>query len=352
MRPELAGITRRQHFVFSRRQALAAGCRERELKTRTGARGDWVVVRRGVYAPRDRWDDADEAERYRMRVWATHLTASRGAVHSHASAAALLGLPLRPRWLTLTHVTRAGVRGGRCEGGVKHHRAAYDPWEVVEHDGLWCTGLARTAVDLGRELGFEDGLVAADAALNRGARRGDLDRVLERMWCWPGITAARAAAELADGGAQSIGETLTRILVLELGQGRPETQVAFEDGSRRAEVDLRLRRHLIEFDGKVKYVGRDRGGVDDRRPDEILWAEKRREDWLRSHDGGYGMSRVVWADLLGPHRDRTRERLARDLRRSDELYGHLVEDPPIAGAQLASRAPRPRAAAQLPSSSR
>lgn len=326
MRPELAAIATRQHGVFSRRQAVSTGCREREIKTRTGARGDWVVVRRGVYTARNTWEAADDAERYRMRVWATQLTAAKDAVISHSSAAAFLDVPLRPRWLTMTHVTRRGARGGRCEGGVKHHCAGYDRWELTEHAGVTLTGLARTAIDMGREFGFEDGLVAADAALRHGTTREELFRVLERMWCWPGITAARTAAELADGGAQSIGETLTRILVLELGEGRPETQFVVESGGRRAEVDLRLRRHLIEFDGKVKYVGRDRGGVDDRRPDEILWEEKRREDWLRSHDGGYGMSRVVWSDLFGPNRRETLDRLARDLRRSDQLYGHLVKD--------------------------
>ena len=42
------------------------------------------------------------------------------------------------------------------------------------------------------------------------------------------MTRARAAAAVADGGAQTIGESLTRLLVLELDIGKPETQFDVE----------------------------------------------------------------------------------------------------------------------------
>jgi hypothetical protein len=38
-------------------------------------------------------------------------------------------------------------------------------------------------------------------------------------------------------------------------------------------VDLKLRRHFIEFDGRVKYLRRERDGLADRTPDEIVWEE-------------------------------------------------------------------------------
>jgi hypothetical protein len=190
------------------------------------------------------------------------------------------------------------------------------------------TGPARCAMDMGRRFGFEDGVVAADAALRLGATRADLWRVLARMGCWPHVTQARAAALVADGGAQSIGETLTRLLVLELGRGMPQTQYVLTEGERRAEVDLRLGRLLIEFDGRVKYVGRERGGLADRPPEEVLWAEKRREDWLRGLDSGYLVSRVVWPDLLGRARRATWQRLDRAFQDADRLFGHLDDDPP------------------------
>ena len=326
MTPRLRGLVADQGGVFTRQQAKACGCSERELKTRTGARGDWIVVRRGVYAERAHWGQLDEHARYALRVRAALLTMSTTAVASHSSAAVLLGVPMLRHWQHVVHVTRPGVTGSRTEGGVKHHLAAYDGSEVSMVQGLPVTGLARTAVDIAREFGFEDGAVAADAALRLGATRAELESALRRMRNWPHVTRARASVGVADGGAESIGETYTRLLVLELGLGTPETQFVVRDAMRTARVDLRLRRHFIEFDGKVKYLGRERDDRADRSPDEIVWEEKKREDWLRGYDGGYGMSRVVWADLWGQARERTQHRLYRDITASDRRFGRLDAD--------------------------
>ena len=323
MNPGLRAVASSQGGLFTRRQAAASGCSERELKTRTGARGDWAVVRRGVYCERTLWDASNHDERYRLRVRAATLTAATPAVISHSSAAAHLDIPLSPHWTALVHVTRPGVTGSRTEGGVKHHLAAYTDTELTSVAGLTCTGLARTAVDIGRDLGFTDGAIAADAALRLGATKHELESVLERMWSWPYVTRARSAVKVADGGAQSIGETLLRLVLLELGIGEPETQFVVEDGGRRAAVDIRIRRHLFEFDGKVKYLGRERGGVADVPPEQVVWEEKRREDWLRNHDGGYGMSRVVWSELLGRAREETKRRLTWEFNQSQSRYGHL-----------------------------
>lgn len=323
MDPRLRATASRQGGVFTRRQAAGAGCSERELKTRTGANGDWVVVRRGAYAERPLWDALDDDGRYRLTVRAAVLTATRPAVVTHSSSAAYLGFPMRPHWRRLVHLTRPGVTGGRTEGGVKHHLAGYDEHQLVTVDGLVMAGPARTALDLGREFGFEDAVVAADVALRLGASRSELSGLLDGMRSWPHITSPRRAVAIADGGAESIGETLLRLLVLELGIGTPETQFELTDGRRRAVADLRVRRHLFEFDGRVKYLGRERGGVADRAPEEVVWAEKQREDWVRNHDGGYGVSRVVWAELLGRARNDTRLRLAREFAESERRYGHL-----------------------------
>jgi hypothetical protein len=264
MRPELRARATSNGGVVTRRDAVECGYSERELKTLTGHHGAWVVVRRGCYAELVVWESLDQDGRYLLRVRAAHLVMRRGAVVSHGSAAAVLGLPLRPRWRELVHVTRPDVRGSRTENGVKHHLGQWREPDTVVVDGVRVTEPARTAVDIAREHGYEDGVVAADAALRAGSTRDELARALAPMTFWPGVTAARAAVKDADEGAQSVGESLLRIMVLELGIGTPETQfVVIEDG-RRAEVDLRVGRHLFEFDGRVKYVGRARGGVADR----------------------------------------------------------------------------------------
>ena len=51
---------------------------------------------------------------------------------------------------------------------------------------------------------------------------------------------------------------------------------------------------VIEFDGRVKYEGRDGA--------QALAAEKRREDRIRAL--GYGIVRLTWRDLSNPGRVR------------------------------------------------
>ncbi len=194
MRPALEARAVRTGGVITRRDALATGYTERELRTLTGHSGDWVIVRRGCYAERWRWERLDDDGRYALRVRAAVLTSTRPAVVSHTAAAALHAMPLRPRWRDLVHLTRPGVHGSRTEGGVKHHLAGLGPMDLAEVDGTWCTSLARTAVDVAREHGFEDGVVAMDAALRFGATRAELEAALRRMRFWPHVHRAREAA--------------------------------------------------------------------------------------------------------------------------------------------------------------
>lgn len=298
---------------------MECGYGEREMKTLTGHDGGWVVVRRGVYVDRIVWESLDEDGRYVLGARAVHACLRQPRVLSHASAAAVLGWPLRPRWRTLQHLTRPDVMGGRTEHGVKHHVGRLGEPDVTEVSGLRVTALARTAVDLARECGFVEGVVACDLALRLGATREELSRVVAGMACWPGITRARAAAQLADGGAANPGESLARLLVLELGIGVPETQFEIRAGAHCAFADLRVGAHLFEFDGKVKYLGREQGGFAGPTPEEALWAEKQREDWLRSL--GWGISRIVWDDLFEPRRRTARERLLREYAETVRRWG-------------------------------
>jgi hypothetical protein len=342
MRPQLRARAAGQGGVFTRRQAVECGYTERELKTLTGHRGRWVVVRRGCYAERGLWEALDDDGRYLLRVRAAALNAHREAVVSHTAAAVVHRLPVRPRWRELVHVTRSDARGSRTEGGVKHHPGLLPGHDVVTVEGMRVTSLARTAVDVAREHGFEDGVVAADAARRLGVTRGQLDAVLLGMASWPYVTVARAAVDVSDGGAQTIGETLLRLVVLELGLGLPQTQFLVSERDRWAEVDLRLGRHLFEFDGQVKYRGREQGGVADSPPEEVVWREKRREDWIRRSNGGFGMSRVVWSELFGEARARTVHRLRAEVMETWRRFGDAMWDVP-APQERAEAAPSSRA---------
>ena len=304
MTPDLRALADEQHGVVTRRQALRSGMTERQLKTATQPRGEWVVVRRGAYAERWEWDAADEPRRHLMNVVAVTLAARRPYALSHSSAAVVHDLDCRPYWRELVHVSHPRVLGGRTEGGVKHHPADVPEDQLVEVKGLDVTSLARTAVDIAREHGTEDGVVACDQVLRRGVPRSSLYDVLTQMSSWPRVTCARAAVRLADPGAENLAESLARMLVIELGFGTPTTQVWIEDGGRRVRVDMILNGHIFEFDGKIKYTGELGEGTD------VLWQEKQREDWLRSL--GFGISRIVWSDLFGTGRRAALQRLARE----------------------------------------
>lgn len=307
----LRALADRQCGVVTRKQALDVGMSERQLKTATGHAGAWVIVRRGAYAERWAWDAADEAGRHLMRVSAANLAAPTPYLLSHSSAAVVHGLDLRPYTRELVHVTHPRVLGGRTEGGVKHHPAAVPERQVVMVKGLHVTSLERTAVDMAREYGLEDGTIVCDQVLRRGRPRTALEEVLVQMRSWPHVTTARTVVGLADAGAENLAESLARLLVTELGYGRPETQVWIEDGGRRARVDMLLMGHVFEFDGKLKFLGRDAGGVATVPVEDVLWQEKQREDWLRSL--GFGVSRLVWADLFGVRRREALRRMDREL---------------------------------------
>jgi very-short-patch-repair endonuclease len=110
-----------------------------------------------------------------------------------------------------------------------------------------------------------------------------------------GSAVARRVAELADGRAESPGETRLRE-GLRLMRLRATPQVRIDDGAFHAVVDFLLEEHrvVIEFDGFVKY-GRRRPLASPPTAAEIVVAEKIREDQIRSL--GYALVRVTWADL-------------------------------------------------------
>lgn len=323
MRPDLQAVAASQGSVFFRHQALACGYSEREIRRLKRTR-EWLVVRRGAYveaavAPPEK----DGAAWHRLRTFAVLHHVDKPAVASHSSAAGLLRLPQWNTDLTKVYITRSRHHAGRVEAGVAHHEADLPEWQSTVVDGLSCTNGARTAWDIGREFGYEAGVVAADAVLriqserdrgkrpdgfdhpDRGATRKDLERLADSMADWPKARAASEAFAFADAGAESVGESLARLFVVWLGFPTPLTQVVITGPDLFARVDMLIEalNWVIEFDGRVKYRRRR----DDCDPvvDEgsIVWAEKRREDKLRELEKN--VSRLIWADMFGAQRRRT-----------------------------------------------
>ena len=326
----------RQHGLITRAQAQHAGLAPDTIDRLVRA-GDWVGVRRGVYADgRTVLAASTYAGRRLLADRAASLRIDRAHVMSHDSAALELGMQVLRAPRPFTHVTRPGVVGSHLVHGVKHHLAPYAPGQVVTVDGRLVLDRARTAIDIAREHGNPAGIVAVDDARRSGVSPDQLVRTVAAMKSWPYVTQARTAIELSDPDSDSIGETLTRLLVRELGHGAPQLQFGLTADGRTAWADLRLGRHLFEFDGRAKYQRTDEGGLADEDPARVLWREKSRQDWLTGFK--LGMSRVIWDDLFGLARERAKARLEREYVETCRRFGTAIDDL----TPYLARGPRPR----------
>jgi hypothetical protein len=287
--------------------------------------GAWVAVRRGVYALKRHWESLD-AYRGRPLLEARAASAAMLKPHvmSHDSAALELDMDILLPKPVLVHVTRFGDLGGRTDHGVKHHLAPFTPEQVVFVGGRPVLNAARTAIDIAREHGEMHGIVAADSARRLGVTDAEFAEVLSGMRSWPFVTVARSVVDLSDPGSDSVGETLGRHLVLQLGIGRPQTQFGLTDGGLTVWCDLRVGRHIFEFDGRLKYRPVSEGGPASKKPDEILWEEKQRQDFVTSFK--LGMSRIVWDDLWGRRREVTKARLMREYLDTCARFGENIDD--------------------------
>jgi putative AbiEi antitoxin of type IV toxin-antitoxin system/uncharacterized protein DUF559 len=285
---ELAALRRcadRQGGVVTREQARRCGCPEPEIRRLIRA-GDWVVVRRGVLAAAERLEDSRRREV--AEAAAAWLALGRRPVLSHASAALLhrLVLPAEAR-VELTADPR--VLRPRRGTGFLLHAAALAPHHTAEVDGLPVTSVARTVVDLGRGLEFEQAVVLADDALHRRlVEREELERVLRDCAVWPRIRRAAHVVAASDELAESPLETLCRLLFARHGLPVPERQAFVidpQDGWH-ARVDFRWPAHrtVVEADGRLKYA-----------TPADLWNEKLRQE--RIEELGYVVLRVTWPQV-------------------------------------------------------
>jgi hypothetical protein len=313
-----------QHGLITTRQMIKLGHRA-EVMARWVRTGHLVSVRRGVYTEPATWEAWDEfRDRPLARARAAHYVMRTDHVMSHDSAALELDMPILSSAPELIHVTRPDVHGSRTTCGVKHHTAVFRKDQVVTLGGIDVLDPARTAVDIAREHGFAEGVVACDSALRLGVPRSALHKAYEPMWCWRHVTVVRAAVELADGRAESVGESLLRILVAELGVGPVQPQFELVIDGRLQRCDLRVGRHIFEFDGKAKYQRLEQGGFATKDPGEVVWDEKKRQDKICGI--GLGMSRVIWSDLWGDERSRTSARLGREYAATEARYGTSLSD--------------------------
>ncbi len=319
MHPGVHASFATNHGLITRAEALDLDVSPLEIAHLVRS-GQWVIVRRGVYADAQLWATLDEyTGRPLLRARAALRKMRRAWVLSHDSSAHALGMAIVPPEDPHVHITRPGFTGAWTEFGVKHHLARYLPEQVVVAQGLRVLDPARTAVDIARERGVQDGVAACDSALRLGVPRSSLVAAYEPMRSWPGVRSARAAVDLADPGAENPNESLARLLVIELGLGTPQTQFPLMLAKGVVWCDLQLGNHIFEVDGRIKYLPPERGGVASRRIEDVLWAEKKRERAIRAE--GLGVSRILWEDYWGDRRREARARLRADVEETIARFG-------------------------------
>ena len=199
-----------------------------------------------------------------------------GSSASHTTAARLLDLPLPPGAPTEVVVTRRPpARSNRVGPATRVHVADYADAEVRDVHGVPVLAGARLVLDCCSTLSPPDALAVADAALRRNLVSGpELRAELRRRRGRPGVRTAALVVQRADPLAENWLESVSRWWLAEAGLPRPVLQQRFVDdsGAIRARVDFWLPEHGVvgEADGEGKYT-----------EPAALYAEKRREDWLR-----------------------------------------------------------------------
>lgn len=265
---------------------------DRSLAAARVRRNEWVRVRPGAYLDAVQLQGRDQGRTIALaRIAALSAQLTVDHVVSHESAALVWGLPVL-RVPAVTHVVQGASSRSGCSPDVVRHVLRLPDEQRTMRTGVHVTTLERTLVDCAMACSTPAGLVVADAALARGADRAACMALLASMAGRRGVVRARAVVEVADDGAESPGETLTRLAALRAGLPVPTTQIPVVTmaGTFWADLGWPEWKVLVEYDGAAKYdVGR-----------EALLAEKRREDALRA--AGWVVVRLMAADVRDPAR--------------------------------------------------
>ncbi len=211
-------------------------------------------------------------------------------------------MPLWAVALGRVHLTRNRTNGGRVGTKVIVHSAQLEPDEITVVNGIRVTTPPRTVIDLARTEPFEQAVAIGDSALHQGlTTAAELREHLHRAKRRPGCKAAAKVVDFLDGRSESVGESRSRVAFYRGGLPAPELQASVftDDGELVARVDFLFEELgvICEFDGMVKYQNELRGR---RTPEEVVIAEKIREDRLRAL--GWIVVRFTWEDLDNPER--------------------------------------------------
>lgn len=165
--------------------------------------------------------------------------------------------------------------------------------DIEDVAGVLKTTAVRTALDLGCELSRRDALAALDSYLRLAkVTREELKGQLARYKGRRGVVQLRELVAIADGRAESPGESWTRLTIVDADLPFPELQWWVYVGGRPVyRLDLAYPKHrvAVEFDGEEFHDS-----------PEARLADERRRAWLREQG---------WTILVLTKRDFSAERI-------------------------------------------
>jgi hypothetical protein len=234
-----------------------------------------------------------------VRAQAGWLWSRRRGIIAGLSASALYGA----KWvdssapLEIIHTNRNPLPGLRIRGD----HVEEDEFDLVA--GIPVTTVARTALDLACWYPTGEAVAAIDA-LARAAelKMTDVAMLAQRCPGRRGTYRAQVALSLVDAGAQSPKETWLRLLLIQAGLPRPQTQIPVEgeSGDVIAYLDMGWEdvKVAVEYDGDHHRTDRRQYGWDVRRLEML-----QRRGWL--------IIRVLAGDVPADIVRRVRAALAR-----------------------------------------
>lgn len=201
----------------------------------------YVPVYPGVYVPRG--VELSVVQRSRA-AW---LWSRRRGVVAGLSAAALLGT----KWVEPDQPAELIHGNRRPPSMLVAHSDVLAAGESRIVAGMPVTTPARTAFDLGRRLPLTEGVQRTDALMNAtDVKVNEIEAVVAIHPGVRGLRQLRQTLDLVDGGAESPYESLTRLLLIQAGFPRPETQILVVDeyGFVVARIDMGWPQYLVGVD--------------------------------------------------------------------------------------------------------
>lgn len=276
-------------WPFLGAEALAAGAvPERAMRV------FYEPVYPGVYSP------AGIALSAAQRAQAAWLWSRRRGVVAGNSAAALLGV----KWVSPSLDAELVHDNRKPPAGIVVHSDKLAPQELLTVEGIAVTTPARTAFDIGRRTATRLHAVQRLDALSNATdvKIADVEAVVAEHPGARGLVRLRRLLPLVDGGAESPQETRTRLVLIDAGLPKPQTQIRVysEYGDFVARIDMGYRelRVGIEYDGPQHWTDPQQRDRDIDRYTALLelgWTMIRVSSELLRYRQGTFVARVVAA---------------------------------------------------------